>query len=116
MEVFVNPKTGDEVRPGKSPHFPKGLVRLTSRGPGHRWRDSDGAIWVGGEFWYRKDVRGAALRRCRLSAERSGNGKGAGSLGSDHRRDGGRFVEREEASEMLKRLFYAVLGFWLLKK
>lgn len=57
MEVFVNPKTGDEVRPGKWPRFPKGLVRLTSSGPGHRWRDSDGAIWVGGDFWYRKDVK-----------------------------------------------------------
>jgi hypothetical protein len=26
------------------------------------------------------------------------------------------FVEREEDPEMLKRLFFAVLGFWLLKK
>jgi len=33
INVFVNPKTGDEVRQGKSPSFPKGLVRLTSRGP-----------------------------------------------------------------------------------
>jgi len=61
INVFVNPKTGDEVRQGKSPSFPKGLVRLTSRGPGHRWRDRDGAIWVGGDSWYRKDVkRGSA--------------------------------------------------------
>jgi hypothetical protein len=30
--------------------------------------------------------------------------------------DGGPIVERKEAPEMLKRLFLAVLGFWLLKK
>jgi hypothetical protein len=61
INVFVNPKTGDEVKPGGSPLFPKGLVHLTRKGPGHRWHDRDGAIWVGGDFWYRKDVkRGSA--------------------------------------------------------
>ena len=32
INVFVNPKTGDEVRSGDSPRFPRGLVRLTSQG------------------------------------------------------------------------------------
>ena len=57
LNVYVNPKTGAEVKQGESPRFPQGLVHLTSRGPGHRWRDRDGSVWVGGEFWYRKDVR-----------------------------------------------------------
>lgn len=61
LTVFVNPKTGEEVKPGKSAGFPTGLVRLSSHGAGHRWRDRDGSVWVGGSFWYRKDVkRGSA--------------------------------------------------------
>jgi hypothetical protein len=52
--------TAQASRSRSCPHC-EGLVHLTRKGPGHRWHDRDGAIWVGGDFWYRKDVkRGSA--------------------------------------------------------